>query len=255
MSKAIAQLKKYNIYSIVSQFQDTLVKRLGNKVDSIYLHGSILNGNFVAGKSDVDLVVVVDTPNIHDFIIPITKVHQAFKSDPTLNFEVSYVTPAMIQSRCKYEEKRIYFNTDQLHYCPYGPEWWFEMYDLYTSDSLFYGKNQLLEDNFITSRQLKQAAADLLRAYWLPAIEGTSQPSNTEILYGIESLSRIIYTLKQGKAIDKRTAMGCYAQHCSTHDQMLIQAVIKCQKLEDFEEISQAYTLLKKMIETARHIH
>ena len=117
------------IKNYLGEFVDSLRSLLKADLVGIYLHGSLTMGSYYKPKSDIDLIVVVESPLTPDFKKKLAKhfVHLAEERPTVGNIEVSVLTRRTA--------------SEFIHPCPFEVHYSSEWHEKILSDEADFSKN------------------------------------------------------------------------------------------------------------------
>lgn len=190
-----------NIKRMIEALSDKIADELGANFVSFYVHGSLALGDFNE-NSDIDYVVV--TEHFISDMSMIEKIHRAFQECCFgHHFEGSYITIDMALSDGLPKEKRLYYNSGTPQYVSYGYEWYFERTILIDHGLCIKGENLYSDLTPPTNETLEEAVAFLIVDTWVPLMKKPDQLSDEYIVFGVLTMCRLMYTLKEKKIISK----------------------------------------------------
>lgn len=225
----------------LTQLVNVLQNRLNHIKFSVYVHGSIATGTYVHGKSDIDYLVVLDCELTQTLYNIIDVIHLEMNVNCPL--EGSYVSKEMILDNNKPDKARIYYNK-RLMWANYGYEWYFERHTLIKHGILVLGENIFDHVNDIHTNELVGAAHGLMRDEWIPAIK--MFVSDETVIYGLQTVCRILYTINTNKTCDKKEAVNWVGDHLYKTNKVTLLEVLN---LEDTTKVSIDHKkLLSKMV-------
>ena len=208
-------------------FLEELLKHI--EIDSFYIHGSYATGHH-NDQSDIDYLVVLDSIN-EEIFTDLEHFHKQMilKNNLYSQVEGSYISKTMQANKDKPSHARIYYNDSQLKWAKYGDEWYFERSTLNSSAIIMYGNNRYLIQD-VDKDDLKKAAKGLLNDNWLTYLN-QAYIDDKYLDYGLQTLPRIIYTLKTGDNISKADAQKYIKGKFEDKDRLsLLKAYIKFAK-------------------------
>jgi hypothetical protein len=183
-----------------------------DKLVGFYLTGSLSYGDFDPGRSDIDLLVVLETPVTDKEALMLQKLHEeAEAAHPAwrARIECSYVPRAMLSEILPPKQPRPYVGAGIFYpQADYGNEWIINQYFLYRYALPLRGP----EFRTLLERPVEMAAVqaacrrDLYRE-WAPMLDNPSPLADPHVQsYVILNLCRILYTVRTGQALSKRVA-------------------------------------------------
>jgi predicted nucleotidyltransferase len=60
-----------NVYKAIDEFRDELIQKDGDKIDKIFLYGSVAKGKYKGEDSDIDIMVISKNKEIDEDILDI----------------------------------------------------------------------------------------------------------------------------------------------------------------------------------------
>ena len=154
------------VAATTSQYLELIDKALPGQVLGQYLTGSVPQGDFHLGASDIDGVVVLATPL--ESPEPVRAVHAALPEKPA--FDVTYLTAADLAAPPD-PEKPVVFTLDGVFKeaprgGPVGPVLWSEM--AHNSLALRTAPGLVVHDD---PQALRDHTRDNLTSYWAPLLD------------------------------------------------------------------------------------
>jgi len=195
----------------VSCFRIKLEELLPSKFYGLYLYNSVAMGNFEAGYSDIDFVVILKSNLLGEEIVKLKTLHKYFASVYKYGTKLDgmYLQYDMIGKTNNDIKKYPYVKDASLFEAGYFDinyvTWWsLREYEMaIDSPSL---KNELSE---ICFENVIQTMKYNLNKYWLPKLEKSEVfKEDMWVEFAIVTLSRIIYTLKDSEI--KSKTQSCY---------------------------------------------
>jgi len=199
------------INAVLSEWVDGLIRLLGQKVVGVYLSGSLAYGDFVPGRSDIDLQVVLQTPlteSEHRWIEQLHKEVERRHPEWAERIECSYVPLELMRELTPPAIPRPWWGFGTFYAeAPAGNEWIINHYLLSKHGITLAGAefNDLIPRIDIDS--VRRASARDLFQEWVPKIGDDVWLSNSHHQsYLVLNLCRILHTVIQREPRSKKIA-------------------------------------------------
>ncbi|MGO9274063.1 MAG: aminoglycoside adenylyltransferase domain-containing protein [Terriglobia bacterium] len=200
-----------NISALLAEWVRGVRHILGDKVIGLYLAGSLAYGDFVPGRSDIDLQAVVRNPLTEDEVHLIELLHREIdKRYPEWanRTECSYVPLDLMPEVNPPTTPRPWWGFDTMYpAAPAGNEWTINHFILAKHGISLEGPdfNTLIPP--IDIREVRRASAKDLLAEWAPKIDDFSWLSNSHYQsYLVLNLCRILHTAIGSEVGSKKVA-------------------------------------------------
>lgn len=200
------------INNILEKYKQLVLELLGDEVVSIFLTGSLTYGDFVLGRSDIDLHTITKSKISSSLISRIDILHQQIESlypEWENRIEASYTPVYLFNEIMPPKEPRPWYGFGKLYKeADYGNEWIINNYILQEYGVLLYGKKA---NEFIPKIQISDVKDACKRDFykeWLPKIDKdiASLDDNHMQSYVVLNICRILYTLYTDKIGSKTTS-------------------------------------------------
>ncbi len=190
---------------------------LGQNVVGIYLTGSLTYGDFVPGRSDLDLSVVTKQALNQSEISSVRILHQDLEKnfpDWSQRIECSYIPLDFLPCALPPETPRPWWGFGVLYEdAPYGNEWLINKYFLWKCSVALFGPafSDLVSE--VKMQDVQEACARDLYKEWVPKINDDAWLSDPhQQSYVVLNICRILYTVKAGTAGLKTESAGWVSQ-------------------------------------------
>lgn len=199
------------IDTVLTEWSEGLKRAFGRKVVGLYLSGSLAYGDFVPGRSDIDLQAVVRSPLTEDELQPIGKLHREIERccpQWANRIECSYVPLGLMRELMPPDTPRPWWGFGTLYAeASAGNEWIINHYLLSRHGIALEGPNFNELIPRISIHDVRQASARDLFQEWLPKIDNVAWLSNSHHQsYLVLNLCRILHTVVQGQVGSKKSA-------------------------------------------------
>lgn len=188
------------INKILNHLSSEIKNHLGENSIGIYLFGSLAYGDFNLGSSDIDLVVITQTPIGPTELALVRKMHnQIGECYPKWHerLECSYTPIDMLSNIMPPKEPRPYYGGGIFYdEAPYGNEWIINNYLLFESSIALLGPPFKTLCHPINIIEVQKACIRDLFQEWEPKISDDEWLDNSHYQsYLILNLCRILYTV------------------------------------------------------------
>ena len=205
-------LTQYPAINIVlTEWAEGLKRLVGKKIVGLYLSVSLAYGDFVPGRSDIDLQAVVRSPLTQDELRAVEELHkQTERRCPEWaeRIECSYVPLELMRELTPPATPRPWWGFGTLYAAaPAGNEWIINHYLLSRHGIMLEGHdfNELIPS--IDIHSVRQASARDLFQEWMPKIDDGAWLSNSHYQsYLVLNLCRILHTVIDGQPGSKKVA-------------------------------------------------
>lgn len=206
---------------IVNDYLDQLTKLLGKQIVGVYLYGSLTYNDFHSQSSDIDLMIIVQTPLNTDQINDLKKLHQDLENQhPTWQnrIEASYTPVKMLDQIMPPKQPRPYYGEGKMWAeADYGHEWIINLYLLDKHGQTLYGRplHELIHD--IDVQEVQKACVRDLFKEWAPKLHDSDWLNNSHYQsYLVLNLCRIFHAVvradPQSKSISTAWVKETYPQ-------------------------------------------
>jgi predicted nucleotidyltransferase len=196
----------------LAQLELVLERQLGSNLLGLYLFGSLASGAFYPGKSDLDLIAVVDTAvEEGEQLEALRRMHDSFVSERpewVERVEVSYVSREVLQTFGDHPSGRLAVISpgEPLHVRDAGYDSVLDWYGVCKNGEALFGPPPLDLGPEVSAGAFRHAVESTLREWssrirapwvaYVPAHQG----------YVVVTLCRALYALATGEQTDKETA-------------------------------------------------
>jgi hypothetical protein len=184
---------------------------LGSMFVGLYVHGSLANGDFTPGRSDVDFLVVTERELTADDIERVKVMHQRLTHSGLPWAEVlegGYISR---------NELRRYNAASAFHPSlrvdgtfdidGYGSDWIIQRYLIRKSAIVVAGPDPKTLIDEVTPDQLREAQLGILREWWLPQLTDTHRIERDDYqAYAVLTMCRALFTVTKGDVASKPAA-------------------------------------------------
>jgi len=199
------------INTMLTEWAEGLKRLLGKAIVGLYLSGSLAYGDFVPGRSDIDLQAVVRNPLTGDQLRSVEQLHKEIERrcpEWADRMECSYVSLELMRELTPPAKARPWWGFGTFYAeAPAGNEWIINHYLLSKYGIALEGPdfNDLIPP--IDIHAVRQASARDLFQEWVPKIDDTAWLSNSHYQsYLVLNLCRILHTVIYGEPGSKKIA-------------------------------------------------
>ncbi|PYX74993.1 MAG: hypothetical protein DMG78_05245 [Acidobacteria bacterium] len=199
------------INTMLTEWAEGLKRLLGKAIVGLYLSGSLAYGDFVPGRSDIDLQAVVRNPLTGDQLRSVEQLHKEIERrcpEWADRMECSYVSLELMRELTPPAKARPWWGFGTFYAeAPAGNEWIINHYLLSKYGIALEGPdfNDLIPP--IDIHAVRQASARDLFQEWVPKIDDTAWLSNSHYQsYLVLNLCRILHTVIHGQPGSKKIA-------------------------------------------------
>ena len=206
------------INHLLQAFANAVEIILEENLIGLYLFGSLVYGDFLPNRSDIDLVAIVQQPLNHTELIKIKKLHEQFGEkypEWKERLECSYTPVAMLSSILPPAEPRPYFGGGVFYAkAEYGNEWIINNYLLIKNSFAMIGPQFKTLLKPIDIADVQKACIRDLFTEWAPKVHDQQWLENPHYQsYLILNLCRIFYTVSCGDTGNKRVSATWVKNH------------------------------------------
>ena len=206
--------KQITLYPEIDTILTELIKKIDNVIGDnllgIYLFGSLTYGDFDPGRSDIDLITLVNQ-QLNAF--QIEKCHELHlyieKRNPKWlhRIENSFTPTSMLSNIQPPNDPRPYYNDGEIWQAQYGNEWIINLYLLDKYGITLFGRNIHNIINNINIKDVQQACVKDLFKEWEPKLQDPKCLDNHHYQsYLVLNLCRILYTVQKADAKSKKVS-------------------------------------------------
>jgi len=181
---------------------------LRDNVIGFYLTGSLTYNDFVPGRSDIDLLVVVKNPLSKEDINQVEQFHldvERCYPQWAERIEYSYLPHAQLKNILPPKTPRPYIGGGKFYAeAPYGNEWIINQFFLYKYGIALIGPDFKTLAAQVNINDVRKASIKDLFTEWAPKINDPEWLENSHYQsYLVLNLCRILYTIICGDAASK----------------------------------------------------
>lgn len=195
----------------VRELGELLRQELGDELLGLYLFGSLAVGGFVPGRSDVDLLAVVERDVDEERFERLERLHVAYAANHpewVERVEVGYLSRAALQTLAEEPKGTIAVISpgEPLNIKPVDWAWVLNWQGASTHDDVVYGPPPLELGPRVPPEAVRRAVTEQLRAWpqyarrpelaYVPAAQG----------YTVVTVCRALYALETGELATKEAA-------------------------------------------------
>jgi len=195
---------------------ETIASILGDRMIGFYLTGSLTYNDFVPGRSDIDLLVVVENPLSKNDLNQIEQFHKDVERrfpQWKERIECSYLPVDQLKCVAPPETPRPYFGGGRFYaQANYGNEWIINQYFLYKYGTALVGPEFKTLSAPIDINDVRKACVADLFTEWMPKANDPEWLENSHYQsYLVLNLCRILHTIIRREATSK-TASARWVQ-------------------------------------------
>ncbi|WP_151478475.1 nucleotidyltransferase domain-containing protein [Streptomyces albicerus] len=169
-----------------------------------WAHGSLAGGDYQEGRSDLDLIAVLDDPITARTVWRVARLHARLRAEPlAAHLHCSYLTP---RTAAGTEWRHLTWAHEQLFKRPVTPV---TRRELHTFGLVLHGESP--EDLLppVSDRELAEFVVRDQRDFWRREVDRVSNwTQDVWVDLGLVTYARAAVTLKDGRLISKREALG-----------------------------------------------
>ncbi|MBF4696051.1 nucleotidyltransferase domain-containing protein [Fusibacter ferrireducens] len=240
-----------SVKTILNDLQMELIETFRSKISAIYIHGSIVTGNFRAKSSDIDYLVLLCDELDEIEIETLKEIHSKLVSKHGhwgKKLEGSYVLRNEVLNENPPVKPRLYYNNMLLRYEAYGLEWIFEQYNLKNYGVAIYESGFKVSFNEISPNTIQETSVKLLMMEWLPKIKNNDYNwTNEYLVYGVLSVCRLIYSIETG-SVNSKLDSASYVSSIYDEYAEVIKKASNWNNGDDFEYKEDTRNFIAKVI-------
>jgi hypothetical protein len=200
-----------DINKILDVITNGLVEIFGDNLVGVYLTGSLSYGDFIPGRSDIDIFGVLKKSLSDIELEKVKSLHQKVEDENknwAKRIESQYIPIDMLQNILPPKEGRPYLGAGVFHpNAKYGNEWLINNYFLYHYAVALFGPEFKTLMKPIDMLDVQKASARDLFKEWVPKLKDTEFFKNSHYhSYIILNLCRILYTVLGAKIGSKKVS-------------------------------------------------
>ena len=201
--------KYANVDEYLIELSHRVKEILANNIVGICLYGSLTYDDFVPGRSDIDLLVIVKESVAHEQFKKLQEMHQELERlfpAWTGRVECSYTPQAMFSSTVPPGD-RPYWGEGEWYMATYGNEWIINNYLLQEHGIALYGSPFSSICPRLTIQDVQEACKRDLVKEWKPKLYDDKWLENPHYQsYLVLNLCRILHTIENAKASSKNVS-------------------------------------------------
>ncbi|MFG6494723.1 DUF4111 domain-containing protein [Fictibacillus sp. UD] len=209
------------VQNVIDVYLKRIEERLPNKLESLYLFGSVSLGAYQEGLSDIDFYAVVKRPLTEYDVDVLKQVHRDMKKQflkPSL--DGMYVTREDLLGENEEESHCLYFNEGRLQmYRPFHRNW-IDAYQLKTYGIVIKGLPIETYHLPVDWKEIKTNLLKNINGYWMNWVENCERVTSLSffglymtssmIEWGVLGVTRLYYSIKE-EDITSKVGAGEYA--------------------------------------------
>jgi hypothetical protein len=194
------------LIDIAQRIKDTL----GDNLAGIYLFGSLTYGDFNLGRSDIDLMTLVNRPLTTDEVKKVLVLHRQVETvypQWLHRIENSFTPTSMLGNTQPPLQPRPYYNDGEIWDAQYGNEWIINLYLLDKHGITLAGQDIHELVKSIDIKDVQEACKRDLLQEWEPKLRDPEWLDNSHYQsYLVLNLCRILYTIQNSDARSKKVS-------------------------------------------------
>jgi predicted nucleotidyltransferase len=199
------------INALISELLAGIQAALGKQFVALYLHGSLANGDFAPGRSDIDFLVVTEQELSPNEIERVKAMHRRLTHSGMAWADVlegGYISRKEL--RCYNAATAFHpslrvdgsFDVDG-----YGSDWIIQRYLIRKHAFVIAGPEPKTLIDEVTPDQLREAQLGILREWWLPQLTDSHRIERDDYqAYAVLTMCRALYTVTMGDVASKPAA-------------------------------------------------
>ncbi|MGW7379830.1 nucleotidyltransferase [Streptomyces sp. NPDC054794] len=170
---------------------------------ALWAHGSLAGGDYQEGRSDLDLIAVLEGPVTLGTVRRVVTLHRALRIDPlAAKLHCSYVTPAGLDDAGR---KHLTWAHDHVLRRPVTPV---TRRELHVFGRVLYGRPPAGLLPPVTAGELHDFVVRDQREFWRPSVDKARLwKQDVWVDLGLVTFARASVTLREGRLISKREAL------------------------------------------------
>jgi hypothetical protein len=198
---------------LLANVQATLTDRLVG----MYLYGSLANGGFDPGSSDIDFLIVTDDELPGEIVTALVEMHTQIATLDTrwaTELEGSYIPKDALRRHdpARAQHPHIDRGSGHLSIMQHDSDWVVQRYILRERGIVLAGPPLPALIDPVSPDDLRQAVRTLMRMWWGPMLSNPAPLQHGGYRsYAILTMCRVLYTLRHGGIVSK-TQAGQWAQ-------------------------------------------
>lgn len=212
---------RYTPYPDIDTLLDELLAgvraTLGRQFIGLYVHGSLANGDFAPGRSDIDFLVVTANELHADEVERVKAMHAQLTHSGLPWAEVlegGYISQHELR---RYNAATAFHPSlrvdGSFDIDGYGSDWIIQRYLIRERAIVIAGPDPRTLIHQVTPDQLREAQLGILREWWLPQLTDSHRIERDDYqAYAVLTMCRALYTVTNGDVATKPAAAR-WAQH------------------------------------------
>jgi hypothetical protein len=170
---------------------------------AVWAHGSLAGGDYQEGRSDLDLIAVLDAPLTPRTVWRLAKLHARLRTEPlAAQLHCTYLTPETVEDSGR---PHLTWAHEQLFKRPVTPV---TRRELHTFGRVLHGKAPVGLLPPVLDLELDAFVVRDQRDFWRPKLEKAERWRQAPwVDVGLTTFARATATLRDGRLISKREAL------------------------------------------------
>lgn len=187
---------------------DALLDRFLNELAAlepvaVWAHGSLAGGDYQEGRSDLDLIALIDAPLRLSTVRRVVTLHRRLRSTPlAVKLHCSYLAPGTLDAP---EQRHLTWAHDHVTRRPVTPV---TRRELHTFGRVLHGRPPAELLPVVSDQELGEFVVRDQRDFWRPAVDKARLwHQDIWVDLGLVTFARATVTLRDGRLISKRQAL------------------------------------------------
>lgn len=170
---------------------------------AVWAHGSLAGGDYQEGRSDLDLIAVIDAPLRLSTVRRVVTLHRRLRSDPlAAKLHCSYLAPGTLDAP---DQRHLTWAHDHIMRRPVTPV---TRRELHAFGRVLHGEPPAKLMPPVSDQELNGFVVRDQRDFWRPAVDKARLwHQDIWVDLGLVTFARATVTLREGRLITKREAL------------------------------------------------
>lgn len=236
-----------DINDLLNKLKTDVKAILGKQFVGMYIHGSLVVGDFNIKTSDIDFLIITKDALKADVISQLKVIHKLIINSHLKwgkKLEGSYIPINILKEYNPPKTPRPYINEGEFHLARSGWEWVLEKYVLLQHGIIIEGPSLKSLINPISPDNLKQATRNILVKWWQPMLQDTTRlKCDGYRAYAVLTMCRALYTLRYGTIVSKPEAATWAKKELNSQWKTIIDLALR--DIIDVEMLDEVLNFIK----------
>ncbi|MGC1376261.1 MAG: aminoglycoside adenylyltransferase domain-containing protein [Anaerolineales bacterium] len=202
---------------------------LGSRFVGMYLYGSLAGGDFNPASSDIDFVVVTDSPLPDETVNALGALHARLAAgglEWASKLEGSYISRQALRRQQLDVAPCPQINEGSFYVAAHGEDWVIQRDVLRRQGVTLAGPPPQTLIDPVTPDELREAVLGVFHGWWEPMLADPARLQREDYrVFAVLSMCRVLYTLQHGAIASKPVSARWAQQQVGQHAELIQQAL------------------------------